>query len=50
MTSEYGVMELPVEMIGRRKQNDEWMAEYKVLSGSETVLHQKVIWQLVPLS
>ncbi|MBE6121851.1 MAG: hypothetical protein E7190_03975 [Erysipelotrichaceae bacterium] len=44
--SPFGKMELTTVLNGWSRQEDTWMVEYKVLSGDETVLHQRLVWEL----
>lgn len=44
--SPFGKMELTTVLNGWSREEDRWMAEYKVLSGDDTVLHQRLVWEL----
>ena len=44
----YGTMEMETELVDAKRTEEEWMAEYRLLSGKETVLHQRIIWQIAP--
>ena len=44
--SEYGTMELKTRLLASHKSLQEWSVLYQVVSGSEIVLHQELVWQI----
>lgn len=48
--SPYGVMTLEAECISLSKQNYCWLAEYRILSGNDVILHQRLEWRIHPFS
>ena len=44
--SQYGTMEIETELVSFYRNENEWMAEYRLLSGKEVILHQRIVWQI----
>lgn len=46
IVSAYGTMELKTRLLASHRSLNEWSVLYQVVSGSEIVLHQELVWQI----